>query len=122
MPEESVCYNSLLKRLVSVLIIDEALADEKRSVACSDDAQPLRDVARLAREEKKKEAIERSRQRQADPLYFGRILEQNKRTEQVEVSSVEEDDAGTDEAVIESIGDPFRPSYASKGKNKIFVR
>lgn len=127
--EDAVCFNSLLKRLMTELMADEALGDSKRSVVCTDDAQTARDAAKLAREEKKREAIERSRQRQSDPLYFEKISDQNKKPEisddpEADNKLGSEDPAQDEEEEGEEKGgsfDPFRPSY-TKGKNKIFVR
>ena len=82
---------------------------------------------------RKNEAIERSLQRQADPRYFERILEQNKKPEQLAISPVENngdicgtelnsDDDATIGKQIALDADPFRSSYSKRGKNKISVR
>ena len=126
--EDQVCYNSLLKRLMTELIADEALEASKRTLNITDDAQTARNAAKQLREIKKLEAIERSVQRQADPQYFERILEQNRKPEPIADISSEPDTDGTEvtldaEKSSSENFDPFRPSYANKEKkNKIFVR
>lgn len=128
--EETVNYNSLLKRLISELIIDEGAEDSKRMTSCTDDAHAAREEAKKAREEKKKEAIERSRLRQANPQYFEQIVAQNvKNVDSAnnidEVVDPDKDDTkpNTDEIIDERTVNPFRPSYAKDDKrNKVFVR
>ena len=131
--EDQVCHNSLLKRLMTELCADEALQQSTRSIACTDDAQSVRDALKQERDMRKNEAIERSLQRQADPRYFERILEQNKKPELLAISPVEDngdirdtefntDDDATFGEQIALDADPFRSSYSKRGKNKIFVR
>ena len=128
-----MCYNSLLKRLMSEILKDETLQQSDRSIACSDNAQSIRDAAKQARDEKKKEAIERSLQRQADPGYFDRISEQNKKPDKFgalsegNICNVFDAEADIDMGTISdkqsaSDADPFRTSYSNRGKNKIAVR
>jgi hypothetical protein len=128
--EETVNYNSLLKRLISELIIDEGAVDSKRMTTCTDGAHVAREEAKQAREVKKKEAIERSRLRQANPQYFEEMVAQNiKNVDSAndinEVVDPDEDEtkSNIDEITDEHDVNPFRPSYAKDGKrNKIFVR
>lgn len=125
--EDQVCHNNLLKRLMSELIADEALETTKRTLSVTDDAQIARDTAKQLREMKKQEAIERSARRQADPLYFERIVVQNKKPEPIIDTATESDVDCTEDPLSDEVSnekfDPFRPNYANKEKkNKIFVR
>jgi hypothetical protein len=115
------------------LIKDTVAEDSKRSTDVIDKANSARDLAKSVREEKKREAIERSQRRQADPEYFERILTQNTLSVQSTTGPVQDD---TSQKEIEQdcdeidndqhkdrIFDPFRPAYAGKEKrNKISVR
>ena len=121
--EGAVCYNSLLKRLIKELIIDEDVVNSKRSSGVSEDAQIARDLSKQAREEKKREAIERSKQRQSDPLYFERIYENNKKYVIESTDSTNDGSAVPDESEAADDDtekcskepfDPFRPSYGEK--------
>lgn len=113
--------------MISELIADEALETSKRTLSITDNAQSARDAAKELREIKKREAIERSIQRQADPQYFERIVVQNKKPEPIVDTPSESDVDCTEVPLSAEISnekfDPFRPNYASKEKkNKIFVR
>ena len=121
--ENAVCYSSLLKRLMRELVIDENVINSKRSSGVSEDAQIARDLSKQVRDEKKREAIERSKQRQSDPLYFERINEQNKKHVIEATDSTNDTSAVLDE--IETFDDdtekgskepfdPFRPTYSEK--------
>ena len=121
--ESAVCYNSLLKRLMKELVIDENVVTSKRSIGVSEDAQIARDLSKLVRDERKREAIERSKQRQSDPLYFERINEQNKKHVIEATDSTNDASAVPDvmETVDDDTGnsskepfDPFRPTYSDK--------
>ena len=131
--EDQVCHNSLLKRLMTELCADESLQQSTRSITCTDDAQCVRDALKQERDMRKNEAIERSLRRQADPRYFERILEQNKKPEQSAISplgdngnigdtELDADDEAISDKQIALDSDPFRPSYSKRGKNKISVR
>jgi hypothetical protein len=125
--EDQVCHNSLLKRLMSELIADEALETSKRTLSVTDDAQFARDTAKQLREIKKQEAIERSVRRQADPQYFDRIVGQNRKPEPIAdtptESGVDCEEVPLNAETSNEKFDPFRPTYANKEKkNKIFVR
>ena len=83
---------------------------------------------------KKREALERSKQRQTDPEYFNRIAELNKKPEKEvidttdtshKVSEEEEESGNTnvDENQSNPVAyDPFRPHASRNQKSKIFVR
>lgn len=115
------------------LVKDTAVEDSKRSTDVIDKANSARDLAKSIREEKKREAIERSQRRQADPEYFERILTQNTMSVQPTTGPVQDDtsrediqqdcDEGDDDQNEDSVFDPFRPAYAGKERrNKISVR
>lgn len=128
MDENKVTFKTLLQRLMVELVKDEAEKDNARIEAATTAANEVRDAAKAERERKKAEALERSRQRQANPEYFAQkgvantegVAMKAKKLEEaanVPVETTEEEPA--DESAISD--DPFR-SYASKSKNKIFVK
>jgi hypothetical protein len=117
-PEAEINHNTMLQRLIQVLVIEEANATEAHTVAVVDKAQEERDAAKAVREQRKAEALERSKARQADPNYFRNRQEASnkaKETPQVSAAVVEEETADEDEDVDY---DPFR-AYKSKGRAKI---
>lgn len=123
--ENKVNFKSLLQRLMVELVKDEAQKDAEKIESTTMAATAARDAAKAERERKKAEALERSRQRQANPDYFakkgeanveGAVLREKSREEASVATEVEE------ETVDEPVNDdPFR-TYTSKSKNKIFVR
>lgn len=115
------------------LVKDTVVEDSKRSTDVIDKANTARDLAKSIREEKKREAIQRSERRQADPEYFGRILTQNTMSAQSTTSPVQNDtsqekiqqdcDEIDDDQRKDRVFDPFRPTYVGKERrNKISVR
>ena len=130
--ESKINHNSMLQRLIKDLIEEEANEVQHHTAVLEDSAQVARDAAKALREEKKREAMERSKQRQSDPAYFERIRELNKKPEvDTETAGArgaalsEGDDTGEAEEVDcnakEAEDDPFR-SYHSKSRSKIHVR
>lgn len=128
-----MCHRSLLQRLLVELVKDTVVEDSKRSTDVVDKANSARDLAKSVREEKKREAVERSKRRQADPEYFERILTQNTMSVQSTTGPVQDDtsqkeieqdcDEIDNDQHKDSIFDPFRPAYACKERrNKISVR
>ena len=133
--EDDVNYRSLLKRLMVELVADENKAVAQRTSELEQKAFDVREEAKRAREEKKREALERSKQRQADPEYFKRLAELNKKPEKEDAQG--EASAATAAAPVGADAsegrdneadpieagtyDPFR-SRAGAQKSKIFVR
>ena len=124
----------MLQRLIRELVAEEAEANAKRTIVLEDSFRSTQEEAKRLREERKREAIERSKQRQSDPNYFQKITELNtKKSDQTddvkEVNSI--DSAVSDHEVddskekgISENDDPFRRSTNSSGtrRNKVFVR
>lgn len=115
------------------LVKDTIVEDSRRSSDVIDKANSSRDLAKCIREDKKKEAIERSRRRQADPEYFERIFTQNTMGAQSTTDASKDDTSAKeiqqdcyqsdDDQDKGSVFDPFRPTYAGKERrNKISVR
>ena len=115
------------------LVADENKVAEQTTAEIECKAAAAREEAKSIREEKKREALERSKQRQQDPEYFKRISELNKKpekeeavvTESTSVATAEEDETNVDadeNASKQSTYDPFRPQHTNNQKNKIFVR
>lgn len=109
------------------LVKDEEKKDSIKIEAATVAANVARDAAKVERERKKAEALERSKQRQSNPEYFAQKGVSNtegaamkaKRLEEaanIPVETVEEQPE--DEPTVD---DPFR-SYSSKSKNKVFVK
>ena len=132
-PEDQVNFKSLLQRLMTELVAEEAKSAELRSQVVADETASKLEQAKLEREKKKQEALERSRQRQADPDYFKRRAQQNEeastQANKVDDKSVEcvaevggegleeKDDVFSDDEG----NDPFR-TYKSKSRSKVFVK
>lgn len=131
MDEKTINFRSLLQRLMQELVADEEKkADEKISQAV-DEASREREKAKELRELRKKEALERSKQRQSDPNYFQQRKELNEEKLSVKSTQVapsetisksdSADDATEECSEMSSQDDPFR-SYKNKSRSKIFVR
>lgn len=91
--EEKVQINfkTLLQRLVQELVKEEENNTLEHTTVVIDQAQLKRETDKAMREEKKKEALERSKQRQADKDYFIKKQELNvkKNDEVVEITKEE---------------------------------
>lgn len=122
-------FKSLLQRLMVELVAEERQATEIKTKAIVDETAVKLEQAKQERERKKLEALERSKQRQADPEYFKRRTEQNeeaaaaKAKAQAEIEALpavpaEEEE---DEQEDDKNDDPFR-TYKSKGRSKVFVK
>jgi len=116
-PDAQINHNSMLQRLIQALIIEEANATEVHTAAVVDKAQEERDAAKALREQRKAEALARSKERQADPDYFRTRQEQNKVKEvAVEPSAAAEEEEPAEDGT--NSDDPFR-TYKSKSRAKI---
>ncbi len=123
--DDVVNFRTLLKRLMIELVKDEeqnAIIKEHNNKLKIETSM---EKSKRIREEKKMEALERSRQRQADPNYFKNISEKNsnKNVKEDDVAAPQpqpEDDVEEDQSVGVS-DDPFL-TFVPKGRPKIFIR
>ena len=126
--EGTINHKSLLQRLVQELVAHESSIEQAKVDADAARLHEQRDAEKALREQRKAEALERSRQRQADPSYFAKRAELNKEgKEQLELARKDESPAAegreiASETEVEKVqsDDPFRITK-SKG-NKVFVR
>jgi len=120
--EDSVNYRSLLERLVRELVKDEEKQTVEKNNKIEEEKRKERELAKQIRDEKKREAIEKSKKRQMDPNYFQKISQANVKPEPVESTASSEQ--VQDEVILENEvvneEDPFRIS--NKQRNKIFVK
>lgn len=123
--EDTVNFRTMLKRLMVELVKDEgerAVTKEQESKVKMETAM---EASKRIREEKKQIALERSRQRQADPEYFKKIVDNNVKPVKEEQSAEEseglEREEEQEEEEEQAEVDPFR-SFVPKGRAKIFIR
>lgn len=122
--DDTVNFRTMLKRLMVELVKDEeekAVVKEKQS---REKMETAIEKSKRIREEKKQAALERSRQRQADPEYFKKIADNNvKAVKEVPVAESGGDDDQQDQEEREDSGevDPFQ-TFTPKGRSKIFIR
>jgi hypothetical protein len=121
--EDTVNFRTMLKRLMVELVKDE---EEKAIVKEQESKQKMEtalEKSKRIREEKKQAALERSRQRQADPEYFKKIADNNVKpvkeaaTEPPVLSDGEDEEEEEAQAEV----DPFQ-TFVPKGRSKIFIR
>ena len=124
-PEEQVNHKSIMQRLVQVLLEEERRVANEREANREAERIAQLNAAKAAREQKKLEALERSKLRQQNPKYFEAISESNKAPEKKDLQDLEEVDSsgGTDVAEQHetSTEDPFSP-FAHRGRAKIHTR
>mmetsp|Transcript_20413 Transcript_20413/g.45437 ORF Transcript_20413/g.45437 Transcript_20413/m.45437 type:complete len:177 (-) Transcript_20413:129-659(-) len=123
-------YKSLLQRLMVELVKEENETAEQNTTRVVDEAAAARERAKEERDLKKREALERSQARQADPEYFARRAATNEQAAQetkakaAAAAAVEElevqGEGGDDEEEEEEEANPFRTT--KKGRSKIFVK
>jgi hypothetical protein len=120
--EDTVNYRTMLRRLMVELVKDEENVAIEKATASAEKMETEMEKSRRIREEKKREALERSKQRQADPEYFKKRADANVKPEPV--ASAEPVDEGSDDDKDDDEKGPSNPfeSYPSKGRSKIFVR
>lgn len=122
-PEERINHNSMLQRLIVDLLKDEDRKVEEATEAAVDKAALEREKAKEIREQRKKDAIERSKARQANPEYFQRLKEDNEKgKDKVEGTSAAADgddkdkvNEGQEEDADDVDDDPFR---TTKGNSR----
>jgi hypothetical protein len=118
-PEDDINHNSLLQRLIVELVKDESNEVQKRTADVLEKAQVDRDVAKELREQKKAEALARSKARQADAQYFATKQAANVRPEKtITVAAEEGVEKEHEEDDSTAIADPFRVN-AGKSRAKI---
>jgi hypothetical protein len=106
------------------LVKDEEVAAENKARLNTEQLETEMEKSKRIREEKKREALERSKQRQNDPNYFAKRIEANSLANQPQPTPqplVSEDDSEESEVptgVVSS--NPF--DTFSKGRSKIFVK
>jgi hypothetical protein len=120
--EDTVNFRTMLKRLMVELVKDQeniAIVKEQESKVKMESAL---EKSKRIREEKKQAALERSKQRQADPNYFKQISENNIKPQKEESPNVtsQEDEEDEEDAVVE-VEDPFQ-TFVPKGRSKLFIR
>lgn len=120
--DDEINFRTLLQRLMVELVKDEELAAQQRGEEKREQTLSAVDEAKRLRDQKKQEALERSRQRQANPEYFKQKAERNQAPAVAEIVPAENVEEGEEEDKGESQeDDPFR-SYKPKGRSKIFVK
>mmetsp|Transcript_26916 Transcript_26916/g.45434 ORF Transcript_26916/g.45434 Transcript_26916/m.45434 type:complete len:190 (-) Transcript_26916:1523-2092(-) len=120
--DDTVNFRTMLKRLMVELVKDEeekAIVKEKES---KEKMETALEKSKRIREEKKQAALERSRQRQADPEYFKKISDNNvKPVKEVSAPVTGDDEQDQDEPESSGEVDPFQ-TFVPKGRSKIFIR
>mmetsp|Transcript_2576 Transcript_2576/g.4534 ORF Transcript_2576/g.4534 Transcript_2576/m.4534 type:complete len:174 (-) Transcript_2576:92-613(-) len=138
--ENTVNFRSMLQRLMVELVAEEKAQTEQKTETLCNEANAVRDAAKTEREKKKQEALERSKQRQADASYFARRAESNEEAKskkaaqeaQALATALEREEAeggqssdpfSEDQDGVENDDDddPFR-TVPKKGRQKIFVK
>lgn len=130
--ESNINFRTMLQRLMIELVKEDNRKQDNCVEKAVIDMQVQREKAKAEREEKKRIALEKSRERQlADPEYFKKRAEENVAAamkKEAEVASsassmADHVDAETDDNGMDVImpNDPFR-SYATKSRSKIFVK
>lgn len=113
---DEVNFRTMLQRLMVELVREEDEASQQRGQQKQAAVLSAVEEAKRLRELKKQEALERSRQRQANPAYFQQRADLNVPPPKALVAAdeVEED------SEEHTSDDPFR-SYKSSARPKVFV-
>eukprot|EP01031_Cornospumella_fuschlensis_P032231 gene32231-38984_t len=125
--EDKVNFRSLLQRLMVELVKDEEKLAAEKFAAQEALALAKREEAKKERERKKAEALERSKQRQANPEYLevrkqaNAELEQRSKVHVVAEEAAAEEEKEEEEERDNTPVDPFR-IVNTKTRNKIFVK
>jgi len=122
-PEESINHRTMLQRLIQVLLEDEEKAAAEKTAAQEEERAVQLLAAKQAREQKKLEALERSRQRQQSAEYFEAKQVANVEPLCAVVAPSAQEKEENEEDIIEVVtqDDPFS-SISSKSRNKIHTR
>jgi hypothetical protein len=134
---DTVNFKTMLQRLMVELVAEEAAEAEERTNRALREKMAADEELKRERDRKKAEALERSRQRQANPEYFKQKTALNQKPQQETsadghdpsadqpsasneaIAAAEEDERDEDDAGKNA--DPFR-SYSSKTRSKVFVK
>lgn len=130
LPESNINHKTMLQRLMVELVKEEK---EKEATIIQEQTSQIlaaKEEAKRLREDKKREAMQRSLERQANPDYFSKIAERNKATEkplEKEPAAIAEEEGNDPTSSAPEVDDeefdPFKPSTGDvKKKFKIFVR
>lgn len=120
---DTINYRTMLQRLMVELVKDEEKLAAERAQANIEKLETEIERSKRIREEKKREALERSKQRQSDPNYFAKRAEANSLANQPTISEAvvtEEDKTDVEESIEVVSSNPF-DTYP-KGRSKIFVK
>mmetsp|Transcript_15557 Transcript_15557/g.14088 ORF Transcript_15557/g.14088 Transcript_15557/m.14088 type:complete len:156 (+) Transcript_15557:102-569(+) len=124
-PDSDINHRSMLARLIKELVIQETNeTNERTNNLLQQQQQKLLD-AKAIREQKKIEAIERSRMRQRDSNYFNNKQQANQLVNNTEEQINKQDDREVDVEIESEVDrdiviDPFRST--NKQKYKIFLK
>jgi hypothetical protein len=115
----------MLQRLMVELVKDEEIVAENQARLNTEQLETEMEKSKRIREEKKREALERSKQRQNDPNYFAKRVEANSLANQPQPTSqplVSEDDSieEKEESIEVVSSNPF--DSFPKVRSKIFVK
>lgn len=117
----------MLQRLMVELVKDEEVIATEKARQQTQQLETEIEKSKRIREEKKREALERSKQRQSDPNYFAQRVEANSQANQPKSTPVEKDQSSGEDHQEEDeedeviVSGPF-DSYPKKGRSKIFVK
>jgi hypothetical protein len=121
---DTINYRTMLQRLMVELVKDEEVVAAEKALEQTQRLETEIEKSKRIREEKKREALERSKQRQSDPNYFAQRIDANSQATQpkpetlVEQEDPTEEDSQEEDVVASS---PF-DSFPKKGRSKIFVK
>jgi hypothetical protein len=112
-PDDDINHNSMLQRLIVELVKDESNEVQQHTTVLLEKAQVDRDAAKELREQKKAEALARSKARQADAQYFAAKQVANVRPDKASTVVAEAEEQEGDDVPVSD--DPFR---VNKGKTR----
>jgi hypothetical protein len=129
LPEERINHRNMLERLMKEIVTEESIRAQALADAATKDNLLKIEEAKKIREQRKLEALERSRQRQLNPEYFQQKASMNEEaklpkppTSASDIAEVENHDSEEDAFEQEVDNDPFRSYKTSGQRNKLFVR
>lgn len=126
-PEDNINYKTMLARMMTELVKEEQTKDDIKATDIGKTYAEIKAEEKKIRDEKKREALEKSKLRQQNPDYFVQKKELNKKPELENASTTppENNDIGADESLSESTpnnddSDIFRS--VPLGRSKIHIR
>jgi membrane protein involved in colicin uptake len=124
--DSTVNFKTMLARLMRELVDQEAKEQEAAVAAKVEEHKSEADKAKDIREQRKQEALERSKQRQADKAYFEAKLQANSEAQE-RIKEKKAENSATEPAIDEEDSsqergeaDPFR--LVPTGRSKVFVK